>query len=74
MTEEQAWFILEHGSDQGLPEYFKAIKTIKNVFVSLRKQIDAYEEKIVSLEEDCQTAIDLNMELNRKLMGVEDDE
>ena len=37
MTEEQAWFILEHGSEQGLPEYFKAIKTIKKEYEFLKE-------------------------------------
>ena len=35
MTIEQAWFVLEHGSAEGLKVYLEAIKTIKKNCVDI---------------------------------------
>ena len=35
MTIEKAWFVLEHGSAEGLPVYLEAIDTIKEKCVEI---------------------------------------
>ena len=52
MTIEQAWFVLEHGSAEGLKVYLEAIKTIKKNCVEIVRC------------EDCKFRFDLHCPLD----------
>lgn len=53
MTIEQAWFVLEHGSAEGLKVYLEAIKTIKKNCVDIVRCEDCKHQNWVNAETGC---------------------
>ena len=58
MELEQAWFVLEHGSAEGLSSYLKAIRTIKAEYERISKELEELKDKI-SFDKELAEAIGL---------------